>query len=234
MIGDRDPRHRRAADRRDRPRRPRQLGDRPDQARHALDRPRHPGPRAPRPGGRRSGSTPGPANTSAGRTDRAELDADSRPRRRRLERCSATRRRGDEQGGRARAPLACRRFRSQWPQGTSSGRTSTASTVIPTTRAKPSCRSELSGLNRNEAKLTAVIAAAEVIRPPVWRDRPDDPRRGGRASPTPRGAAPSGRRCSRPRPRPGARTGSTGTFQSSPSAPRSVTNTRCVAPRAKA
>ncbi len=39
---------------------------------------------------------------------------------------------------------------------------------MPTTRAKPSWRSEPSGLNRNDAKLHAVIAAAEVIRPPVW------------------------------------------------------------------
>src|SRR5271157_1223629 len=56
---------------------------------------------------------------------------------------------------------------SQWPQGTRSGWTSTASTVIPTTRAKPSCRSELKGLNMNDAKLHAVIAAAELISPPV-------------------------------------------------------------------
>ena len=39
--------------------------------------------------------------------------------------------------------------------------------MIPTTSAKPSWRSELSGLNRNDAKLHAVIAAAELIRPPV-------------------------------------------------------------------
>ena len=40
--------------------------------------------------------------------------------------------------------------------------------MIPTTRANPSWRSEPSGLERNEAKLHAVIAAAEEIRPPVW------------------------------------------------------------------
>ena len=40
--------------------------------------------------------------------------------------------------------------------------------MIPTTSAKPSCRSELNGLNRNDAKLHAVIAAADEISPPVW------------------------------------------------------------------
>ena len=68
-----------------------------------------------------------------------------------------------------------RRWRSQWPQGTSSGRTRTASTVMPTTRAKPSCRSEPSGLVRNEAKLHAVIAAAERDQAAGLADRPDDP-----------------------------------------------------------
>ena len=48
------------------------------------------------------------------------------------------------------------------------GRTISASTVIPTTSAKPSCLREPSGLNKNDAKLQAVIAAAEVISPPVW------------------------------------------------------------------
>ena len=43
-----------------------------------------------------------------------------------------------------------------------------ASIRMPTTSAKPSWRSEPSGLNRNEAKLLAVIIAAELIRPPVW------------------------------------------------------------------
>ena len=44
---------------------------------------------------------------------------------------------------------------------------SSASAVMPTTSANPSWRSELKGLNRNEAKLHAVIAAADEIRPPV-------------------------------------------------------------------
>src|SRR5262249_26861305 len=59
-------------------------------------------------------------------------------------------------------------LRSHWPQGTSTGRTSTASMMMPTTRAKPSWRIDPSGLVRNEAKLEAVMAAAELIRPPVW------------------------------------------------------------------
>ena len=35
--------------------------------------------------------------------------------------------------------------------------------------AKRSYQREPSGLNENDAKLDAVIAAAEVISPPVWR-----------------------------------------------------------------
>ena len=64
---------------------------------------------------------------------------------------------------------------SQWPQGTSSGRTSVASIRMPTTSAKPSWRSEPSGLNRNDAKLVAVIAAAEADQAAGVADRPDDP-----------------------------------------------------------
>ena len=52
-----------------------------------------------------------------------------------------------------------------------------ASMRMPTTSAKPSWRSEPSGLNRNDAKLLAVIAAAEVIRPPVWPIARTIPRR---------------------------------------------------------
>ena len=65
------------------------------------------------------------------------------------------------------SPRSIQPFISQWPQGTSIGRTRRASTVTPTTSAKPSCRSEPRGLRSIEAKLHAVIAAAEVIRPPV-------------------------------------------------------------------
>ena len=60
------------------------------------------------------------------------------------------------------------RLSSQCPHWTRSGRTSTASTRMPTTRANPSWRSEPSGLNKNYAKLLAVMMAAELIKPPVW------------------------------------------------------------------
>ena len=64
---------------------------------------------------------------------------------------------------------------SQWPQGTSSGRTSVASIRMPTTSANPSWRSEPSGLNRNDAKLRRRDRRGRADQAAGLADRPDDP-----------------------------------------------------------
>ena len=112
------------------------------------------------------------------------------------------------------------RFRSQWPQGTSSGRTSRASTRDAHHQGKAELaeRAERAEQERREAARRDRRGRGDQAA--GLADRPDDPR----AQAVPRrllaGAGSSGRRCSR---RPTA-TSSTnrkyGTFQSSPSAPR--------------
>ena len=105
--------------------------------------------------------------------------------------------------------------------------------MIPTTSAKPSCRRELSGLNKNDAKLHAVIAAAEVISPPVW---PTARMIAGPEFPAVRLLAEAGHQEHVVIHANGHQEDEQEIrdLPVDPRAPRIVTNSKCVAPRAKA